>query len=142
MNKVKRNNCASCVQVDNIFELGCYSHCGNIELPILVNNSGIHTFQFETNGIRHVWQEYQRKGEKFNIKNKFNEQSYKVQLTIIEPKGNVYIYKHFDKLLSSCKYYHKFLINTKIAQFHKPEPCNDLCCEPDIIECNNDPVYC
>lgn len=136
---LKNNNCDPCFVEENIFDLGCYSHCGDITLPIKANNSGIHTFFFSINGIEQIFREYQRKGENIKIRNYFNEETVNSTLNISEPNGKKYIYKHFHTASSTCEEFDKFIICIKITNVITEE-CNNPCCEPDLTLCENDPI--
>lgn len=134
-------SCEVCPAVENIFDLGCYSNCGTITLPIKANNSGVHTFHFTYNGVSNVFQEYERKGQRMKVPNRFKEGVVGQILKIVDPDGTPYVYHHYNKVRATCADYDTFTICTKITNYII-EPCDSVCCTPDLPICANDPVQC
>lgn len=133
------NSCNECLIEEKFFDLGCFSHCGDITLPIKANNSGIHIFYFTVNGIQQIFRAYQRKGDSIKIHNYFNEETFNATLKISEPTGKKYKYKYYDPIKATCTEYDQFLICIKITNVII-EPCINPCCKPILTLCENDPV--
>lgn len=133
------NNCKKCDIQLPVLDLGCFSSCGDMELPIVASKSGIHTFYFEYKGIQNVFQRYEKAGTRISIQNYLPEGVDKIILKITDPDGKVYTYKHYDRGRAICTDYSVFSICSKITNVVE-ELCNNVCCEPDLTFCENDPI--
>lgn len=99
--------CCKCVELGGCKtckELGCYTHCGDLALPLLAHQSGMHILEFGFNGQKYFKEFSAIQGVAFTLENVFNECG-KVKLKIKQPDGTYY----------ECDGYEKFSISLYVG---------------------------
>ena len=80
----------SCKNKDIIgaLNLGCFSHCGEICLPVIAPETGQYLFSYNNKGSKFTNKVFAVKDEKFQINNIFNESSF-VIFQAKQPDGSL-----------------------------------------------------
>lgn len=99
-----------------LLDLGCFFHCGELELPLIACETGMHVFIFSNNGAKFTQEVFALEGENFKVDNHFNECS-ETSFQVIKPDGNLLkIDTSLDENQEDCK--SDFCFRTVIGQ-HK-----------------------
>lgn len=121
----------SCKTTDNIecnvFDVGQYSNCGLIEIPVKAKETGMYTLKYTYLGIGRVLQFAASKGENFTFNNVFNENTKQI-FQIVSPNGSIFVYNYYDCVKASHKKYNTFSIRILpvVDQTEKCNPCAEL----------------
>lgn len=75
----------------DIKNLGCFSHCGCLVLPLQARQHGQHVIEYFFNGATHVFNAAGQKGKPLVVDNNFNENG-KAIIKIIQPDGTPFIW--------------------------------------------------
>lgn len=118
------------------YDVGCFTHCGDIDTGLIANHSGIHTLMFEFRGVVRVFKTYARQGENIVIHDYFNENG-EQYFKIYEPNGHRYVFEKYWPWAAHCSQHDLFKITIKIGKTITEE-CNTICCEEPITVCEND----
>ena len=125
-----------CKEYMDVYDVGCFTHCGDIDTGLLANSSGIHTLMFDFRGVTRIVKVYARKGESIKIPNKFNESS-EQHFKIYDPIGQRYVFEKYWPWAAHCSKHDLFKIKIKIG-VDVTDDCNTVCCEEPITVCSND----
>jgi len=117
------------------YNVGCFTHCGDINTGLIANHSGIHTIVFEFRSVVRTFETYARKGESIIIHDYFNEDS-EQYFKVYEPNGHRYIFHKYWPWAAHCQDYDLFKITIKIGMTIS-EACNTVCCSDPLIICEN-----
>lgn len=125
-----------CKEYMEPYDVGCFTHCGDIDTGLIANHSGIHTIMFDFRGVTRVFKTYARKGETIVIHDYFNEDS-EQYFKIFEPSGKRYVFEKYWPWAAHCSKHDLFKIKIKIGKIIT-EPCNPICCTEPLTVCEND----
>ncbi len=125
-----------CVENREIYNVGCFTHCGDIDTGLIANHSGIHTIMFDFRGVNIRHKTYARKGQSIVIHDYFNEDA-EVLFKIFEPNGDRYVFSKYWQYAAHCSEHDLFKITIKIGKLIEEE-CNTVCCSEPIETCAND----
>ena len=123
-----------CNKIYEIYDVGCFTHCGDIDTGLIANYSGIHTLVFTFRSTTFIFKEYARKGQTLKINNYFNEDA-ETTFKVFNPDGTRYIFNKWHKWAAHCSEHDTFRIKIKIGKVIEVECFN--CCT-DLIVCTND----
>ena len=84
------------IEITGVEDLGCFSHCGEIELPLIACQTGIHTFHYSNKGAKFSNEVFAIEGETFKVNNHFNECA-PVEFYIIQPDEVQFCTKENDR---------------------------------------------
>lgn len=130
-----------------IKKLGCYTHCGNLVLPLVSQYSDIHICEFNWLGNTHIVKFAALEGQTFEIPNKFNERAI-TNFKILQPDSSYFSITENEEEISrfsvdtsvSLDLTDNCTIETLIAE------CVNTCdCEPiieNLVNCKEDSSTC
>lgn len=95
-------SCKSIV-FEGALNLGCYGHCGDIELPILACQTGTHLVSAFNKGLHLTNKVFAIEGEPIVLNNTFNECS-TVEFQLINPDGTTYCFDDYDSFCFQIKF--------------------------------------
>jgi hypothetical protein len=125
-----------CVENRDIYDVGCFTHCGKIDSGLIANHSGIHTIVFSFRGVTTTHKVYARKGQSIIFNDYFNEDA-ETLFKIYEPNGDRYVFSKYWQHAAHCSEHDLFKITIKIGKAITEE-CNTICCSEPKIICAND----
>ena len=93
--------------IKGAYDLGCYSHKGDITFPIIADTDGTHLMNYENKGNNFTNYNLAVNGSGFSVTNIFNEDS-TVLMQITKPDGSLFTFTE------STIEYDTFYFTTKI----------------------------
>lgn len=117
-----------------VYDVGCYSHCTDIILPIYADATGIHTLVYEFNGTKNYYDFFAETGGQIKLCDPpFNEDSC-VCFSINKPCGDTYSYNLIQEGVLD-KEYNRFNICIKFG-FDRTALYDNQFCDGCVNTCD------